>query len=130
MRSRRNSLNKSLTNLASHAGPGDTSSGSDSDDDHNVGLSLNESEVDLIAASSGPVSSSSSAMSSSSNSEQGESRDASRLKDLCRETAQNDHFKDYIYSIKSLRTFERELSLLVEFLELNRVGFSKVRKCW
>mmetsp|Transcript_27504 Transcript_27504/g.54978 ORF Transcript_27504/g.54978 Transcript_27504/m.54978 type:complete len:459 (+) Transcript_27504:77-1453(+) len=126
--SRRNSLNKSLTNLAAQDGPGDTSSGSESDDDANIGLSLNESEVDLTNISSGPVSSSSSsAISSPPYSEQGEPVVGS-LKDLCRETAQNDHFKDYIYSIKSLRTFERELSLLVEFIELNRVGFSKILK--
>ncbi|GMH54651.1 hypothetical protein TrLO_g10970 [Triparma laevis f. longispina] len=50
------------------------------------------------------------------------------LKDMCRETAANEHFKDYIYSIKSLRTFEREVSLLLEFLSLNKTGFSKIFK--
>ena len=50
------------------------------------------------------------------------------LKDICRETADNQHFKDYIYAIKSLRTFERELTLLLEFIKLNHTGFSKIFK--
>lgn len=50
------------------------------------------------------------------------------LKDLCRQTADNEHFKDYIYSIKSLRTFERELNLLLDFTTLNHTGFRKILK--
>jgi hypothetical protein len=50
------------------------------------------------------------------------------LKDLCRQTADNEHFKDYIYSIKSLRTFERELTLLLDFTSLNHTGFRKILK--
>ena len=50
------------------------------------------------------------------------------LKDEYRRVAKSDHFMKYIYAKKSLATFYRELDLLVEFLELNKTGFSKIYK--
>jgi len=50
------------------------------------------------------------------------------LKDEYRRVAKSDHFMKYIYAKKSLATFYRELDLLVEFLELNETGFSKIFK--
>jgi len=52
------------------------------------------------------------------------------LKDEYRRVAKSDHFMKYIYAKKSLATFYRELDLLLEFLELNVTGFSKIfKKC-
>jgi len=50
------------------------------------------------------------------------------LKDEYRRVAKSDHFMKYIYAKKSLATFYRELDLLVEFLQLNETGFSKILK--
>jgi len=50
------------------------------------------------------------------------------LKDEYRRVAKSDHFMKYIYAKKSLATFYRELDLLVEFLQLNETGFSKIFK--
>jgi len=50
------------------------------------------------------------------------------LKDEYRRVAKSDHFMKYIYAKKSLATFYRELDLLVEFLSLNKTGFSKIYK--
>lgn len=38
------------------------------------------------------------------------------------------HFKAFIYAKKSLATFDRELALLLEFLDLNKTAFSKILK--
>jgi len=50
------------------------------------------------------------------------------LKQLYKRVAENEHFQCYIYSMKSLKTFERELELLSKFLELNKIGFRKILK--
>ena len=50
------------------------------------------------------------------------------LKDEYRRTGKSKHFQDFIYAKKSLVTFQRELSLLLEFLELNTTAFSKILK--
>ncbi len=50
------------------------------------------------------------------------------LKDEYRRMGQSKHFQDFIYAKKSLVTFQRELDLLLEFLELNRTAFSKILK--
>mmetsp|Transcript_23206 Transcript_23206/g.48176 ORF Transcript_23206/g.48176 Transcript_23206/m.48176 type:complete len:450 (+) Transcript_23206:88-1437(+) len=79
------------------------------------------------SADSPTISSSSSTISSSPSGNTRLVRSES-LKDMCRETADNEHFKDYIYSIKSLKTFERELTLLLDFVSLNHTGFRKILK--
>ena len=38
------------------------------------------------------------------------------------------HFQDYIYSKKSLVTFQREIDLLLEFLDINMTAFTKILK--
>ena len=50
------------------------------------------------------------------------------LKDEYRRMGKSKHFQDFIYSKKSLTTFQRELGLLLEFLELNKTAFSKILK--
>jgi cytidyltransferase-like protein len=50
------------------------------------------------------------------------------LKDEYRKMGSSKHFKAFIYSKKSLATFDRELSLLLEFLDLNKLAFSKILK--
>ena len=45
-----------------------------------------------------------------------------------RRVGKSDHFQHFIYAKKSLSTFDRELSLIVEFLELNETAFSKILK--
>eukprot|EP00978_Attheya_sp_CCMP212_P026993 scaffold89888_cov52-Attheya_sp.AAC.6 len=52
----------------------------------------------------------------------------SDLKDEYRRVGKSEHFNAFIYAIKSLRTFERELTLLLEFLDLNKTAFSKILK--
>lgn len=56
------------------------------------------------------------------------SRDYSSIKEEYRQVGKSKHFNDYIYAKKSLATFERELELLLEFLDLNKTGFSKILK--
>lgn len=50
------------------------------------------------------------------------------LKDEYRQMGKSQHFQDFIYSKKSLVTFDRELGFLLEFLELNKTAFSKILK--
>lgn len=50
------------------------------------------------------------------------------LKDEYRKIGQSKHFQDFIYAKKSLVTFQRELELLLEFLELNKTAFYKILK--
>ncbi|GMI29296.1 hypothetical protein TrCOL_g6468 [Triparma columacea] len=89
--------------------------------------SSSEDEDELVDISTSPSEESPSTSSRVSSPAMGITRSVS-LKDLCRQTADNEHFKDYIYSIKSLRTFERELNLLLDFTTLNHTGFRKILK--
>jgi SPX domain protein involved in polyphosphate accumulation len=50
------------------------------------------------------------------------------LKDEYRRMGKSKHFQAFIYAKKSLTTFERELELLIEFLDLNLTAFSKILK--
>ena len=50
------------------------------------------------------------------------------LKEEYRRMGSSKQFKAFIYAKKSLATFDRELALLVEFLELNTTAFSKILK--
>ena len=50
------------------------------------------------------------------------------LKDEYRRMGSSKEFKAFIYAKKSLATFDRELDLLLEFLELNKTAFSKILK--
>jgi cytidyltransferase-like protein len=50
------------------------------------------------------------------------------LKEEYRKVGKSKHFQNYIYAKKSLDTFARELDLLLEFLDLNYTGFSKILK--
>lgn len=50
------------------------------------------------------------------------------LKEEYRRMGTSKHFKAFIYAKKSLATFDRELSLLLEFLELSKTAFSKILK--
>lgn len=50
------------------------------------------------------------------------------LKEEYRRVGKSKHFQDFIYAKKSLATFDRELDLLLEFLELNATAFSKILK--
>lgn len=50
------------------------------------------------------------------------------LKEEYRRMGSSKEFKAFIYAKKSLATFDRELSLLLEFLELNKTAFSKILK--
>lgn len=54
--------------------------------------------------------------------------DGTYLKEAYRRMGASKHFQDYIYAKKSLVTFQRELDLLIEFLELNRTAFDKILK--
>jgi cytidyltransferase-like protein len=53
---------------------------------------------------------------------------SSWLKDEYRRVAGSKHFHNFIYAKKSLCTFERELDLLIEFLQINQTAFSKILK--
>ena len=55
-------------------------------------------------------------------------RDATYLKESFRKMGASQHFQDYIYAKKSLTTFQRELDLLIEFLDVNKTAFSKILK--
>lgn len=55
-------------------------------------------------------------------------RNVDVLKEEYRNFAKSEHFHHYIYSKKSLDTFLRELNLLIEFLDLNKMAFSKILK--
>lgn len=50
------------------------------------------------------------------------------LKEQYRQTGKCEHFNAFIYAKKSLKTFNRELELLLEFLGLNKTAFSKILK--
>eukprot|EP00563_Minutocellus_polymorphus_P013275 CAMPEP_0181068124 /NCGR_PEP_ID=MMETSP1070-20121207/26249_1 /TAXON_ID=265543 /ORGANISM="Minutocellus polymorphus, Strain NH13" /LENGTH=435 /DNA_ID=CAMNT_0023148849 /DNA_START=193 /DNA_END=1500 /DNA_ORIENTATION=- len=50
------------------------------------------------------------------------------LKDEYRRVGKSKHFQNYIYAVKSLCTFDRELDLLLEFLGLNKTAFGKILK--
>lgn len=50
------------------------------------------------------------------------------LKEEYRRVGKTKHFQNFIYAKKSLDTFARELDLLLEFLDLNQTGFSKILK--
>lgn len=50
------------------------------------------------------------------------------LKEAYRNMGASQHFQDYIYAKKSLVTFQRELDLLLEFLDINTTAFSKILK--
>lgn len=49
-------------------------------------------------------------------------------KEAYRRVGQSPHFQHFIYAKKSLATFDRELSLILEFLVLNSTAFSKILK--
>lgn len=50
------------------------------------------------------------------------------LKEEYRRMGASKHFKAFIYAKKSLATFNRELEFLLQFLDLNKVAFSKILK--
>uniref|UniRef100_A0A7S2VY37 SPX domain-containing protein n=1 Tax=Eucampia antarctica TaxID=49252 RepID=A0A7S2VY37_9STRA len=50
------------------------------------------------------------------------------LKDEYKRVAGSKHFHNFIYAKKSLCTFERELDLLLDFLNFNSIAFSKILK--
>jgi cytidyltransferase-like protein len=50
------------------------------------------------------------------------------LKQEYRKMGSSKQFEAFIYAKKSLATFDRELSLLLEFLDLNKTAFSKILK--
>jgi SPX domain len=50
------------------------------------------------------------------------------LKNEYRRMGKSKHFQAFIYAKKSLTTFERELELLLEYLDLNLTAFSKILK--
>jgi len=50
------------------------------------------------------------------------------LKEEYRRMGSSKEFKAFIYAKKSLATFSRELTLLLEFLDLNKMAFSKILK--
>jgi cytidyltransferase-like protein len=50
------------------------------------------------------------------------------LKEEYRRMGSSKQFKSFIYAKKSLATFDRELGLLIEFLDLNKTAFSKILK--
>jgi len=49
-------------------------------------------------------------------------------KEAYRRVGQSPHFQHFIYAKKSLATFDRELNLILEFLDLNSTAFSKILK--
>jgi len=50
------------------------------------------------------------------------------LKEQYRSMGKSEHFQHFIYAKKSLATFDRELDLILEFLELNCTACSKIIK--
>ncbi len=54
--------------------------------------------------------------------------DSEWRKEAYRRVGKSKHFHNYIYAKKSLDTFSREVDLLLEFLQLNQTGFSKILK--
>jgi|EP00979_Chaetoceros_neogracilis_P002495 cytidyltransferase-like protein len=50
------------------------------------------------------------------------------LKQEYRRIGKSKHFHNYIYAKKSLDTFARELDLILEFLDLNKMAFGKILK--
>jgi len=57
-----------------------------------------------------------------------EKRTSSSRKEAYRRMGRSAHFQNFIYAKKSLATFDRELSLILEFLNLNKTAFSKILK--
>lgn len=51
-----------------------------------------------------------------------------KLKNEYRKVGKSEHFQHFIYAKKSLATFDRELDLILEFLQLNKTAFSKILK--
>jgi len=49
-------------------------------------------------------------------------------KEEYRAMGKSEHFQHFIYAKKSLTTFDRELNLILEFLDLNRTACSKILK--
>mmetsp|Transcript_29040 Transcript_29040/g.62235 ORF Transcript_29040/g.62235 Transcript_29040/m.62235 type:complete len:415 (+) Transcript_29040:1015-2259(+) len=60
--------------------------------------------------------------------ERGHESDGAYLKEAYRRMGASKHFQDFIYAKKSLVTFQREIDLLIEFLEINRTAFYKILK--
>ncbi|KAG7355604.1 cytidyltransferase like protein [Nitzschia inconspicua] len=54
--------------------------------------------------------------------------EAAYLKEAYRKMGASQHFQAYIYAKKSLVTFQRELDLLLEFLDINTTAYSKILK--
>mmetsp|Transcript_23204 Transcript_23204/g.64318 ORF Transcript_23204/g.64318 Transcript_23204/m.64318 type:complete len:418 (+) Transcript_23204:1011-2264(+) len=54
--------------------------------------------------------------------------DGAYLKEAYRQMGASKHFQSFIYAKKSLVTFQRELDLLLEFLEINTTAFTKILK--
>jgi len=54
--------------------------------------------------------------------------DGAYLKEAYRQMGASKHFQSFIYAKKSLVTFQREIDLLIEFLEINTTAFSKILK--
>eukprot|EP00536_Pseudo-nitzschia_multiseries_P007080 jgi/Psemu1/319046/estExt_fgenesh1_pm.C_1600005 len=54
--------------------------------------------------------------------------DGAYLKEAYRKMGASKHFQNFIYAKKSLVTFQRELDLLLEFLDINTTAFSKILK--
>lgn len=50
------------------------------------------------------------------------------LKNEYRAVGKSEHFQRFIYAKKAMATFDRELSLILEFLDLNTTAFSKILK--
>jgi cytidyltransferase-like protein len=53
---------------------------------------------------------------------------ASYLKEAYRRMGSSKHFQDYIYAKKALVTFQRDIDLLLEFLEFNKTAYTKILK--
>jgi len=93
--------------------------------------SLRETCLESPCHRAGVVASRSDASLSSSCSEVSDSSTESSvswLKDEYRRVGHSKHFQSFIYAKKSLATFDRELDLLLEFLNLNATAFSKIMK--
>jgi len=60
--------------------------------------------------------------------EQGTDSDGAYLKEAYRKMGASKHFQSFIYAKKSLVTLQREIDLLIEFLDINATAFSKILK--
>jgi cytidyltransferase-like protein len=85
-------------------------------------------ETDPAGGVSSPTSSATHSLTISRGHKRRVSTNCAWLKDEYRRVGKSKHFQNYIYSIKSLCTFDRELDLLLEFLDLNKTAFSKILK--